>query len=483
MKKTVLNRFFQWIQAEPKKTHRVLLWACLLQVTILAIQAAAQKMNSGMLVTLNNIMTMVTMAFTLTLAVVYTIGEVKRDSLRGEIYLLVMFCLFTTCFLDCCVLFLENSSRPPEGWLTGFRCASTVTTELQRLLFGYLIQTYLDLPPEKDRALERLNLTSGLLYILAVLLSFTLGGPMTWLGVDGFSLVSVYYLVWIVIYLWLLLFRRKDRQEGYLLLILGVMGLTAVPLDLMMEKTAYGDKTAWIYGMMPFVSYFLVFCDEFTKQRRQIAEEELARQQSALKVLSMQINPHFICNTLATIDALIPARPEDARKLIRDFSAMLRDDYMDINAPALIPIGEELEHLKHYAAIQQVRFPNLRIQYDVRCGSFLLPRLTIQPLVENAVIHGIRPRRKSAGTVTVTVFERETEYVILVSDDGVGFSTAQEEGEKHIGIANVRKRLSLFCQGTLEIQSDPGKGTVCEARVPKERKLETAERTPRSRLA
>lgn len=109
------------------------------------------------------------------------------------------------------------------------------------------------------------------------------------------------------------------------------------------------------------------------------------------------------------------------------------------------------------------------INYDIETKAFLLPPLTLQPIVENAVRHGIRETRDGKGTVTIATREYDDRIEVVVTDDGKGFDTQKDPdtGKPHIGIENVRYRLRDMCGGTLTIKSEIGQGTVAVISVPK----------------
>ena len=127
-----------------------------------------------------------------------------------------------------------------------------------------------------------------------------------------------------------------------------------------------------------------------------------------------------------------------------------------------------MEHLKHYSVIEQIRFPDIQIEYEIQNDNFLIPALTIQPLVENAIKHGLMGL-ESGGTVKISSYETDNYYEVCVKDDGVGFDESVfEDGKKHVGIKNIRKRIEGMCSGTLVIDSVIGKGTTAVIRIPKE---------------
>ncbi|KSV57367.1 sensor histidine kinase [Acetivibrio ethanolgignens] len=113
----------------------------------------------------------------------------------------------------------------------------------------------------------------------------------------------------------------------------------------------------------------------------------------------------------------------------------------------------------------------LKIQYDIRAKDFLVPALSIQTLAENAVRHGIA-RKLSGGVLDIAAWEDEENFRVSITDDGIGFEVEEvsADGKSHVGIHNVRCRLSMMCGGSLEIQSAPGEGTKAVCILPKDGK-------------
>lgn len=206
-----------------------------------------------------------------------------------------------------------------------------------------------------------------------------------------------------------------------------------------------------------------------SQQERKLANTRSELAEIHLNSMVSQINPHFLYNTLGSIESLMVDRPDEARQLMSDFSEYLGGNYVDLTKQPMIPFQKELEHVDHYLAIQKVRFPNLNVEFDIRTTDFQVPALSLQPLVENAVKHGICRKRKSEGTVTVSSKETEHDYVIRVVDDGAGFDSTVPlpDDRPHVGIENVTRRLELLCNGTLAVHSQPGAGTVATITIPK----------------
>ena len=190
--------------------------------------------------------------------------------------------------------------------------------------------------------------------------------------------------------------------------------------------------------------------------------------ESRIATMISQIQPHFIYNTLGTIEQLCITEPEAASKLVRNFSLYLRGNFSELDNAKPIMFSQEMNHVKHYTDIEQVRFPDMTIQYDLRSVEFLLPALSVQPLVENAIKHGLM-KLEEGGIVTISAYETDNHYVVEVTDDGAGFDTSVCYDEtKHVGIKNIRARIEAMCNGTLAIESEIGVGTKATIKIPKE---------------
>lgn len=196
-------------------------------------------------------------------------------------------------------------------------------------------------------------------------------------------------------------------------------------------------------------------------------ERDLKAEQR-IQIMMSQIQPHFMYNTLSTIQALCRSDPEKAFTTTERFGIYLRNNLDSLSRPDLILLEKELEHTRIYAEIEMIRFPNIKVEYDIRDKSFSLPALTIQPLVENAIRHGVRIRE--TGIVKISTLKKDGCHEIVISDNGKGFDAKQLDdtsgGESHIGIRNVRERLEKICKGTLQIESTVNEGTTITIHIP-----------------
>lgn len=203
------------------------------------------------------------------------------------------------------------------------------------------------------------------------------------------------------------------------------------------------------------------------RQQYQEASERIKWTETAL--LQTKIKPHFLYNTLTAIEQLCDTDSQKAQEAIGDFAAFLRSNIDFSTETRLIRIEKELSNVKHYLSLEQMRFEErLQVVYDIQAGGFVLPPLVVQPMVENAVRHGVT-KRPEGGTITISIMDTSNDYVITVTDDGVGFNPDSDTwvGEYHIGIDNARERLHRQCGGTLHIDSKIDVGTVVTMSVPK----------------
>lgn len=190
--------------------------------------------------------------------------------------------------------------------------------------------------------------------------------------------------------------------------------------------------------------------------------------ESRISTMMSQIRPHFIYNTLGSIEQLCNIDPQKAVELVHNFAKYLRGNFGELDNPKPILMSQEMEHVRHYISIENVRFPDMTFLFEMNSNDFFIPALTIQPIVENAIKHGLMKLPKD-GTIRVVSYETETHYCVSVEDDGVGFDTDELlDDRKHVGIRNIRERLSAMVNGTLEIQSAEGAGTTVLIKIPKE---------------
>ena len=259
------------------------------------------------------------------------------------------------------------------------------------------------------------------------------------------------------------LIRRKDdlnRKQFAALLAYFLFPMIAMVLQICfygLYLIVFGTSLAAMI-MLSFIVWDLM--EQYVHQR-----EEIMRQRSRIMVLEMR--PHFIFNTLTSIYYLSVQDAAKAQQVILDFTTYLRRNFDAIAKERMIPFSSELEHTRAYLAVEQVRFEDkLFVEFDAPHTDFQIPPLTLQPIVENAVKHGIDPELDSLN-ITVQTRKTDSGSRIIVKDSGPGFKPSDND-EPHIALDNIRKRLELMCRGTLTISSGEESGTTVEIFIPAE---------------
>ena len=204
----------------------------------------------------------------------------------------------------------------------------------------------------------------------------------------------------------------------------------------------------------------IILFDQIEQYMRQ--QRKIAHQRASIMVLQMR--PHFIYNAMMSIYYLCTKDPQKAQQVTLDFTTYLRKNFTAIASEDAVPFADELEHTRAYLAVEQVQFEDsLSVHYDISHEEFRLPPLTLQPIVENAVKHGMDPEY---APLHITIRTRQTDAgsEIIVEDNGPGFVPADNQ-EPHIALANIRERLQLQ-GGTLTIHPREEGGTIVKVTIP-----------------
>jgi LytS/YehU family sensor histidine kinase len=194
---------------------------------------------------------------------------------------------------------------------------------------------------------------------------------------------------------------------------------------------------------------------------------EAELRESRIAIMLSQIRPHFIYNTLGALERLCIKDPGKAFELVRNFSLYLRGNFSELDSVTPIRFSEEIKHVQYYVNIEKVRFPDITVEYQLEYMDFTLPALSVQPLVENAIKHGLMPL-ESGGRVVIRSYKTDTHFCVEVADNGAGFDTAAWIDKKeHVGLYNIRERLKAIIDGDLIIESTVGSGTKATILIPK----------------
>ena len=238
-----------------------------------------------------------------------------------------------------------------------------------------------------------------------------------------------------------------------------------------------GNSSGLVFSLLAFLLYivFLGIATMFNygeqelqlaETNRQLAEQERKLTERRISAMMSQIRSHFIFNILATISTYCKSDAKKADDALIRFSRYLRRNIKILEEEGLIDFQTELEQLEDYIALEQLRFQDMiTFVKDIEVISFQIPPLTVQPIVENAIKHGLVEQDRS-GTIMLKTEREDGVIVITITDDGVGFVPQECEKEDSIGIKNVRFRLESMVKGSLDIESAPGKGTKVTIKIP-----------------
>ena len=207
--------------------------------------------------------------------------------------------------------------------------------------------------------------------------------------------------------------------------------------------------------------YGIILSDQIEQYLRQ--QREIACQRDS--ILALQMRPHFIHNTLMSIYYLCQQDPVEAQRVTLNFNTYLEKNMTALASHETIPFSEELEHTRAYLNVEQaLHGKSLFVDYDMPHTNFRVPPLTLQPIVENAVKHGLDP---DSDPLCISIQTRNTDFgsEIMISDNGPGFKSTDDD-RPHIALANIRQRLELMCGGHMTIQPREGGGTMVKLTVP-----------------
>ena len=188
-----------------------------------------------------------------------------------------------------------------------------------------------------------------------------------------------------------------------------------------------------------------------------------------MTLMLSQIQPHFLYNALNTIKYLTKKDPKAAENAIVKFSNYLRANMDSLTQKEPIPFSKEIDHVKNYISIECLRFGDrLRVEYDIQYEDFLIPPLTVQPIAENAIKHGVN-QRPEGGTVKISSYKAEGSAVVVIEDDGVGFDVNKkpDDNRSHVGISNITVRLREMLGAEVTVESTVGEGTRVTLTIPR----------------
>ncbi len=278
------------------------------------------------------------------------------------------------------------------------------------------------------------------------------------IGIFFYDIITCLTGIFLIIH-----YRKKLKLKD----IIALMSLPSlVFLSGLLQYTSFG----LMFGLFLVcaVALLIIYLMIQTDRNRQNIEQEQQLVDMNVSLMISQIQPHFLYNSLSSIKRMIKKDPNIAETAIENFSLYLRQNLESMNHTELISFSSELKHLEEYLYLEKLRFgERLCVEYDIAYSDFVLPVLTLQPIVENAVKHGIL-KKEDGGVVKISTCKKENNVILVVSDNGVGFVKDEfhTKDRRHIGFENVKKRIEIQCKGTINIESEVDVGTTVTMSIP-----------------
>lgn len=248
----------------------------------------------------------------------------------------------------------------------------------------------------------------------------------------------------------------------------------------------------WMFLITIIIAIFGILIYKFVYDyvnKAQEEKKELERKHEKERLLSelkqaqilnatRQMQPHFIYNALGSIREIVLENPEEGAELIYSFTQFLRACLKSMTSNEMISFEQEINNIDAYINIEKMRLgEKLHIIFDIKENKFLIIPLGIQPLVENAIRHGICKKRGKKGTVIIRSYKNAESFVIEVEDDGIGFDVErtitriENHEQDSIGIQNLIMRFKEQLDGEVEILSEVGKGTLVRVKIPEKKEI------------
>lgn len=384
-----------------------------------------------------------------------------RKELRYTLIFAIL-CLWSSLLVDLVSQFILLKLFPGLSFNTVILFWYSSTEWMLFCLIWYVHELY---PSKFSRIVLKVSLIyasiSQILFVLTPPMYYTRFGQIT-----NYSDILLVFCSIIVVGIGI-----KKNQSGGWLNILSIMALLVTYIH---DIAYWTNIIRTPFGEIFYFGLFLFLFIQLVIQAQRIKLFHEQKTAIELQFLQAQIKPHFLYNVLNTVISISRYDMEQARILLADFSKYLRRSFDFEDLSQFVPLRHEIELTQAYTAIEKARFEErLKVIFDIPDNlEIRVPILILQPLIENAVIHGILPKSEG-GTIHVNITEEEYRYVFTVKDNGVGMnplilSPKMDTGlKKSVGLHNIDKRLKNIFGLGLEISSTPDVGTQISWFVPK----------------
>ena len=384
----------------------------------------------------------------------------SKDKRKYNRYLLDFFIFTVIHFATYLTFTFIKTVYTSSAFVIGFYTVFYIMNNLEVfLLFRYML-CYVEPEEKMAKALKTVNYLLFAVFVVMDIVNIFTGIFFTAKdGVytrSGLMIVSQGYqfVMFTIIFIVTLTDKKLNLREKHAFALYCILPFTAIILQNIFKgyAIAYASIIIAIEILFLFIN---------AQKSIDLAKVEEKNKEARIKIMLSQIKPHFIYNSLSAISTLISIDPDKASAALDDFTEYLRINLSSLTEKSLIFFEDELKHIETYLSLEKMRFGNrVHVIYDIKAREFYVPPLSIQPIVENAVKHGIL-KKTDGGTLTVRSYETERAYVVEIIDDGIGFDLSGVNFEKnvHFGINNIKYRIKEMCGGDVVINSEVGRGT------------------------
>ena len=385
---------------------------------------------------------------------------IKKNKRKDEMNLLAFIAFTIFHFLLYLTYTLIKLEYTSDTFVMGFYTTFFIFNNIEVLLYFIYMMNFADVTKAWKR---NLYIISYVIFIALVVLDlvnikthiFFYAENGNYMRSKYMIISQIYQIVTLAIVFVLSIFNRKiSIKEKIAFSIYCILPLIATILQNIFA--GYAISYASIIIAVEILFFFVN-----VQRNIDLLREEEKNKEAQIKLMLSQIQPHFMYNSLSAISTLITIDPEKAQASLDDFTEYLRRNLASLTETRLIPFANELKHIQTYVSLEKMRFNDrINVIYDIGTTNFSIPPLTIQPLVENAIKHGIL-KKIEGGTVTITTYETDTEVVVEIKDDGVGFDLKEIDFDEnvHFGLKNMSYRIMQECNGDLNITSKKNVGT------------------------
>ena len=356
--------------------------------------------------------------------------------------------------------YLNKNGVYNDALIISFYTIFYIMNNIEVLLFYQYLSTYTNMQTKAKRIVDYINI--GLFSVIVITDIINIFTRMYFTSVDGvytrrtfMFFAQTYQFVILAASFILVLFDKElnvREKIGFSIYVF----LPAISIVVQNFMPGYAIAYA---SLLLAVEILFLFLN--VEKNIKIENDEKKLKDANIKIMMSQIQPHFIYNTLSSISTLITIDPDKAQKALDDFTSYLRMNFSALTETKLVSFSDELKHIRTYVDLEKMRFnERLNVVYDIRTTQFDVPPLSVQPIVETAIKHGVL-KKIEGGTVTLSVHEEPDSFIVVVKDDGVGFNTNSEElkENKHVGLNNVKHRITSMCKGDIVFKSEINKGT------------------------